>query len=290
MVVGSSHYMIDKLLNPPITYLQFILFSSCLDLGFIKHIFHIRTPFLLVNSAGVMDADVGSDGTKGECFSQYSVVTKLKGFYQSPGEEFDKRLLQGSTKPSDSLAPITPDSNREGDDHVDGYCSPVWSSLHMTRCNSQLFGDLVYTNEGSRRTPKGLGFDPFAPGPDELMLAPQCKKYFTDSRAKVTRHLNFEETLNFNENVDHLDNVGTVSEDEVLFELLYNSLLEVITSKQKEDLHLKASTPLPDSDGFKTPISAPRLSGVSDACPGAPVKPASRYRIIDNGLCKKLVF
>ncbi|XP_055812801.1 uncharacterized protein LOC129882511 [Solanum dulcamara] len=230
-----------------------------------------------------MDTDVGADGNKEESFSQYSIVKKLKGCDQSPRAEFDKWLPQFPTKPSDPLGPITPDSTREGGDHVDGCCSPVWSSLHRT-CyfNSQHFGDLVYT--------KGLGFDPFAPGPDEPMLAPQCKKYFTDSRAKVTRQLNFEETLNFSEHVDHSDNVGTVSEDEMLFELLYNSLLEVVTSKQKEDLYSKASTPLSDSDGYKTPTSASHLSGVSDTCPGAPMKPASHYKRIDKGLCKKLIF
>ncbi|KAH0639432.1 hypothetical protein KY290_036701 [Solanum tuberosum] len=229
---------------------------------------------------------VGSDGNKEESLSHYSIVKKLKGCGdQSPRAELPQL-------PSDPLGPITPDSTQEGGDHVDGCCSPVWSSLHRTRyCfNSQLFGDMVYTNEGSRQTPKGFGFDPFAPGPDELMLAPQCKKYFTDSRAKVTRQLNFEETLNFNENVDHLDNVGTVSEDEMLFEMLYNSLLQVITSEQNEDHHSKASTPLSDSDGYKTPTYAPHLSGVSDTCPGAPTKPASRCKRIDKGLCKKLIF
>lgn len=210
-------------------------------------------------------------GNKEQSLSHYSIVKKLKGCAdQSPTAEL----------PSDPLGPTTPDSTREAGDHVDGSCSPVWSSLHRTRyCfNSQ---HTVYTNEGrSQQTPKGLGFDPFAPGPDELMLAPQCKKYFTDSRAKVTRQLYFEETLNFSENV------GTVSEDEMLFELLYNSLLQVIN----EDLHLKASTPLSDSDGYKTPTSAPHLSGVSDTCPAAPMKPVSRYKRIDKGLCKKLIF
>lgn len=238
-----------------------------------------------------MDTDVSSDGNKGENLSDCSIVKKLKGCYQSPRAEIVKRFPQLPTKPSDPLGPITPDSIREGGDHVDGCCSPVSSSLHRTRCfNSQLFGNLVYSNEGSPRTPKGLGFDPFAPGPDELMLVPQCKKYFTDSRAKVTRQLNFEETLNFNGNVDHSDNVGTVSEDEMLFELLYNSLLEVITSKQKEDLHSKASTPLSDSDGYKTPTSAPHFSGIADTCPGAPMKPANWFKRTDKGLCKKLIF
>ncbi|CAN4115830.1 unnamed protein product [Withania somnifera] len=209
----------------------------------------------------------------------------------SQKSEVVKRFPQLPTQLSDPLGPITPDSIREGGDHVDGFCSPVSSSLYRTRCfNSQLFDDLVYSNEGSPRTPKGLGFDPFAPGPDELMLAPKCKKYFTDSRVKVIRQLNFEETLNFNGNVDHSGNVGTVSEDEMLFELLYNSLLEVITSKQKEDRHSKASTPLSDSDGYKTPISASHLIGIADTCPGTPMKPANRFKRIDKGLRKKLIF
>ncbi|KAJ8550783.1 hypothetical protein K7X08_000153 [Anisodus acutangulus] len=234
-----------------------------------------------------MNTDVSSDGNEGESLSQYSVVKKLKGCYESPRVEVVRRLPQLPTKPSDPLGPITPDSIREGGDHVDGCCSPVSSSIHRTLCfNSQPYDDV----EGSPRTPKGLGFDPFAPGPDELMLAPQCKKYFTDSRSKVMRQLNFESSLNFNGIVAHSDNVGTVSEDEMLFEMLYNSLLEVITSKQKEDVHLKTSNPLSNSDGYKTPPSAPHLSGVADTCPGAPMKPTYRFKNIDKGLCKKLIF
>ncbi|XP_059305196.1 uncharacterized protein LOC132056841 [Lycium ferocissimum] len=238
-----------------------------------------------------MDTDVISDGNKGESLSDYSIVKKLKGCYESPRAENVKRLPQLPTKPSDPLGPITPDSIREGGDHVDGCCSPVSSSRHRTLCfNSQLYDNPVYSNKGSPRTPKGLGFDPFAPGPDKLMLAPQCKKYFTDSQAKVMRQLSFEESMNFNGDVDHSDNVGTVSEDEMLFEMLYTSLLEVITSKQKEDLHSKASTQLSDSDGCTTPPSAPRRSGVADTCPAAPMKPAYRFNNIDKGLCKKLIF
>ncbi|KAM3203721.1 putative protein isoform X1 [Capsicum annuum] len=248
--------------------------------------FHLSVLLVRGPRGIIMDTDVICDENKGESLSQYSIVKKLKGCYQSP-----KRLPELPTKPSDPLGPVTPDSIREGGNHVDGCCSPVSSSssLHSTRCfKSQLFGDLVPSNEGSPQTPKG--FDPFAPGPDELMLAPQCKKYFTDSQAKVTRQLNFEETLNFNGNVNQSDNVGTVSGDEMLFELLYNSLLEVITAKQKEDLHSKASTLLSDSDGYKTPTFAPHLSGVADMCPGAPMKPANRFKRIHKGLCKKLIF
>lgn len=237
-----------------------------------------------------MDTYVSANGKEGNNLSRHSIVKKLKGCYQYPGVEIVRALPQLPTKPSDSLGPVTPDSIREGGDHADVCWSPV-SSLPRTLCfNSQQYGNLVYSNEGSPRTPKGLVFNPFAPGPDELMLAPQCKKYLGDSRTKVMRQLNFEELLNFDNSVDHTDNMGSVSEDEMLFESLYNSLLEFISSKQTEGLQAKASTPLSDSDGYKTPSCAPRLSRVADTCPDAPRRPANRFKNIDKGLCKKLTF
>ncbi|KAH1054859.1 hypothetical protein J1N35_032924 [Gossypium stocksii] len=45
-----------------------------------------------------------------------------------------------------------------------------------------------------------------------------------------------------------------------------------------------------DSDGSKTPPSAPCLNGVSDTCPGAPIKLTGRSRVTDLGFCRKLEF
>jgi hypothetical protein len=49
----------------------------------------------------------------------------------------------------------------------------------------------------------------------------------------------------------------------------------------------------PGFDGFNTPDSATRLTGIAETCPGAPVKTAGttkKLRIIDQGLCRKLEF
>nr|GEY85443.1 PR domain zinc finger protein 8, putative isoform 1 [Tanacetum cinerariifolium] len=44
------------------------------------------------------------------------------------------------------------------------------------------------------------------------------------------------------------------------------------------------------ADVLMTPPSAPRLSGIAETCPGAPMKPATKLRNIDSRLCRKLEF
>ncbi|GKE74553.1 cyclin-dependent protein kinase inhibitor SMR11-like protein [Tanacetum coccineum] len=69
-------------------------------------------------------------------------------------------------------------------------------------------------------------------------------------------------------------------------ERVYESILEGIISKEAEDI----LSEIVAADVLMTPPSAPRLSGIAETCPGAPMKPATKLRNIDSRLCKKLEF
>ena len=76
------------------------------------------------------------------------------------------------------------------------------------------------------------------------------------------------------------------SDEEIMFKFVYESVLEAIVSNQTA----KISSPESNSDGFKTPTSAPRLKGVAETCPGAPLKPTRKLRTASKRLCMKLNF
>ncbi|KAH1030334.1 hypothetical protein J1N35_042508 [Gossypium stocksii] len=63
-----------------------------------------------------------------------------------------------------------------------------------------------------------------------------------------------------------------------------------ITVARRLNFDISVGTVECDSDGSKTPPSAPCLNGVSDTCPGAPIKLTGRSRVIDLGFCRKLEF
>ncbi|KAL5738912.1 hypothetical protein ACOSP7_027859 [Xanthoceras sorbifolium] len=82
--------------------------------------------------------------------------------------------------------------------------------------------------------------------------------------------------------------VESISDEEV-FESVYNNLLEAIVAKQTEGLLAEIANIECDSDCCQTP-PAPRLNGIAETCPGAPMKSSAVSRKIDLGLCRKLEF
>ncbi|KAL2457873.1 Uncharacterized protein Adt_46155 [Abeliophyllum distichum] len=189
------------------------------------------------------------------------------------------------------LEPVTPDSNPESGDQFHGLASPltIYSSSPNVPCsNSYLNNHPNFPNEDSPRTPKENVFDPFAPGPDKLLLAPHHGKCTEESRINVVRQLNFMSTANLFRDANRDANEETILDEE--FESVYGTLLEAIISEQTKELVAKALSEVSESDGFRTPTSAPRLSGVADTCPRAPVKSSSKCRVIDKELCRKLEF
>ncbi|XP_042502192.1 unknown protein 1-like [Macadamia integrifolia] len=204
----------------------------------------------------------------------------------------DKNVEQSKLEVADgkaTLGPITPDADTENVEVMVDSKSPLsWVS-------SSPRTDEVTGSDRSPRTPEEGVFDPFAPGPDELMLAPRCKKFLGESRNQVLRRLNFDSSIRPTEIAKVVNGVEeSTSQEQIFMERVYESILEAIVSQQVEALEgAIAETTLPldtDCDGFRTPKSLPLLNGVAETCPAAPIKPAGKSRAIDKGLCRKLEF
>lgn len=181
-----------------------------------------------------------------------------------------------------SLSPITPDSDKETGDFSIDLKSPLTLVSSPPR-------ESVACLDSDPRTPLGSVFDPFAPSTDKLLLnAPRCRKSRAESQVNVVRRLNFDlsDDCSPDENCKAIAEAAVASDEEILLENMYDTLLEAIVSKQREGI-----VDVYSEDGFKTPESAERLSGVAETCPGAPtLKCGGKSRKIDQSLCRRLEF
>ncbi|KAG4203683.1 hypothetical protein ERO13_A05G415801v2 [Gossypium hirsutum] len=156
-----------------------------------------------------------------------------------------------------SLGPITSDANRGIGEFPYKFNSPP--------TESQWFLSTIVVLD-------------FAPGPECMVFAPSYRKYVDEMRITVARRLNFNISVGTVGSVNHRTAVDSIS-DEEMFESVYENLLEVIVSNQAEGFLTEFSN-----------IESPCLNGVSDTCPGAPIKLTGRSRVIDLGFCRKLEF
>ncbi|KAK9085759.1 hypothetical protein Sjap_026170 [Stephania japonica] len=189
------------------------------------------------------------------------------------------------------LGPGTPNANRENGDAVTNAMSPMTfvSSASLLACSEVEDLDL------SPRTPQGDVFDPFAPGPDELMLAPLVKKRMEKAPNHVSRRLNFGSCLGL-EVISGQKNVETDVDDEafqekILLETLRESILDLVLFEQAEESGLK--TPPRDAilcGSFDSPDKLRLLNGIAESCPDAPAKPKRSSLNIDLGICRRLEF
>ena len=117
-------------------------------------------------------------------------------------------------------------------------------------------------------------------------MAPLCKKRLCKPWASVARRLDF--SLAMKSKVDEsFGSDADTSDEETLFESMYESVLEAIVSNQTAQI----SPPKSDFDGLKTPTSAPpRLNGVAETRSSSPLKPTTKLQAIEKGLCRKLNF
>ncbi|KAL2481812.1 Uncharacterized protein Adt_34778 [Abeliophyllum distichum] len=241
-------------------------------------------------SSSVTEAS-SNELTNREILSSHS-ISAIKVPNESCGIAEDN-MSTSTGNGSCSLEPVTPDSNPESGDQFHRFASPL--TIHSSSPNFPCFSPYQnnhpnFPNEDSPRTPKENVFDPFAPSPDKLLLAPHCGKCMEKSWINVVRQLNFKSTSNLFRYANHEVNKDTILDEEKLFESLYGALLEAIISEQTVELVAKALTQFSESGVFRTPTSAPRLSGVADTYPGAPLKSSSKFRVIDKELCRKLEF
>ncbi|PIM97272.1 hypothetical protein CDL12_30259 [Handroanthus impetiginosus] len=202
-------------------------------------------------------------------------------------------LLHQSNYQTPSEGPTTPDSNRENGELSHDLSSPLTcvSSPHNVICfNSNLSKSPTSPNGDNAHTPKESVFDPFAPGPGKFMLAPHPRKYMEGLGTNVAQKLNFMCAKSLIGDINCETSRETTSEEDNLFESVYNAILDAIVSEQTKELVTNAKTQVSDSDGFRTPNFARRLSGIAETCPGAPVKSTSKCRNIGKELCRKLEF
>ncbi|KAF8364683.1 hypothetical protein HHK36_033363 [Tetracentron sinense] len=182
-----------------------------------------------------------------------------------------------------TLGPITPVPDRENGEVLIDMASPLsWiSSPASVVC----FDSQGNGADFSPRTSKKDVFDPFAPGPDELMLAPRRKKYLEGFQNNTARRLTFDSTIECLGDCEHGDGVKALSQEEMFLETVYETFLEAIVAKQAEGILAEPLLP-------KTPTSFPLSNCIAESCPGAPMKlkPARKLRNIDQGLCRKLEF
>ncbi|KAK9734210.1 hypothetical protein RND81_04G122900 [Saponaria officinalis] len=203
---------------------------------------------------------------------------------------------EGDNTKRAALYPITPIPRLENGESVLVMSTSLSSESHhspnveegLNSSSSDEFVSVGY--EDSPRTPKEGVFNPFAPGPEDMCLAP-CKKPVKQTRRIVARRLNFDDVDEFptrNEDDDD-DQEAEIQSEKMLLETVYESLLQVIIVKLTEEfLAENQETELKDCS---TPTSAAPLSGIAETCPGAPAKVTGRKLLnIDPGLCKKLEF
>ncbi|KAL6496150.1 hypothetical protein OROGR_029408 [Orobanche gracilis] len=232
-------------------------------------------------------------GTEEACADDELVVKKEKSISISKVMP----LPQSSSSPpaadhhipdSNPIGPPTPDFNRELikgllllDHGFSSYPSPTTVYDH--------------TDGNSLETPpKETLFDSFAPGPDNLMLAPPHHRKYTEKELRikhvVRRKLNFmcETNLIRDITTSHMD---SDMEHDHLFQIVYGTILDSIVSDHETKKEVGGGGFESGFDGFGTPVPHLLLCGIAETCPRAPIKSTTKYRnIIDKEICKKLEF
>ncbi|GLU14789.1 hypothetical protein SLE2022_313370 [Rubroshorea leprosula] len=192
------------------------------------------------------------------------------------------------------LQPPTPDTGREIGDLPFDCNSPITAVEKLLKgpcldshAKQHLFASI---DNASPKTPKDGVFDPFAPGSDDMLLAPLCKKHSDVMKTTIARRLKFDypvKKLNYGNETPSMD-VESIS-DEEMFESVYEIILETVFTNQAEGPLAEIAEVEGNYDCCKTP-SASISNAVAETCPGAPMKSSGKSRNIDLGLCRKLEF
>ncbi|XP_068668868.1 unknown protein 1-like [Aristolochia californica] len=180
-------------------------------------------------------------------------------------------------KDANTMGPRTP-ADRGNEIAVVGSDSPLTSSSASSTPLREKVSDSDATEWTGPTpdicTPRSHVFNSFAPGPEELALAPR-KKPLGESSSRVARKLKFDsDSRSLEKGVG-----GDESRESIL-----EAMVDEISSKN-----------LPPENGpfvqFETPKHLPRLTGIAETCPEAPMKPLGRSKALtDTSLCRKLEF
>ncbi|KAK1426736.1 hypothetical protein QVD17_15415 [Tagetes erecta] len=231
-----------------------------------------------------MDTEVNGDESGVSGLISCKSIDKLVKDYADMETDDGLRLFSSPSVDDGGfdLRPVTPESNKETSDLMSGFTSPL--TFVSSPLNTGF--DMKENDDVSPSTPKAAVFDPFAPGPDVLMLAPRTMKCVQESRSYVERKLNFNSvmTKNDSKHVSETALEDNDNNDSMLIQAIYDSLLECIVSKHAEDVIGEISAVDSNPDAPMTPPFAPRLIGIAETCPNAPMKLGKKSRYIDLGL------
>lgn len=138
------------------------------------------------------------------------------------------------------------------------------------------------------QTPSESIFDPFAPGPEEMALAPNPKKkILRGTKMPLRRRLIFDLRSDSEEEIEST----LLDKEDTLLESICKSFLELIVSNQAKEISSEYLTKEDGLiEGLKTPTSLPLLTGIADTCPDAPMRPVLKLRRLDQSICRKLEF
>lgn len=164
---------------------------------------------------------------------------------------------------SDSNEKSDKNSTNLVDNNVSSLCpiTPYKESANSTTFTSSPLKE----DDQCPSTPVEDVFDSFTSGLNRF-------KHVEKPESHVARRLKFNS-----------DDKELVSETK--YETVYESVLEAIINKEAEDVIAE----IMENDVFKTP-PGPRLSGIAETCPGAPLKRIKRSRNVDVRFCRKLEF
>ncbi|KAJ6803631.1 hypothetical protein M6B38_292495 [Iris pallida] len=170
---------------------------------------------------------------------------------------------------------------------------PLTPSLESETLETSSASDKTENSEmvSACQTPSESIFDPFAPGPEEMALAPNPKKKtLRGTKMPLRRRLIFDLRSDSEEEMEEIESTLLDKED-TLLESICKSFLELIVSNQAKQISSEYLTKEDNLiEGLKTPTSLPLLTGIADTCPAAPTRPVLKFRRLDQSICRKLEF
>lgn len=186
--------------------------------------------------------------------------------------------LENSNGCSDDIQPLK---------LIDKFSDSI-AHFHYTEASESSSSDQTKDEDLSPvcQTPAESKFDPFAPGPDHLMLAPRKTK---SSYNPLQQVLSCDLSIDSEESETDLTEIPNA--EEYFSELIFSSLLELIISTKLMEISVNNQEAESDqAEECKTPTSLPILTGFADTCPPAPRRPTLFLKRFDHSICRKLDF
>ncbi|GAB2255276.1 hypothetical protein Droror1_Dr00009054 [Drosera rotundifolia] len=211
-------------------------------------------------------------------------------------EDCTKHLCKTDGRPIDKGDPVVPNTPNPLRDYAtsvsDSKTPPlVVSAAHLpnSACIEERSNMDDASSDETPRTPQGSMFNPFAPGPDDMLLAPLRKNFHKELRNVVARRLCFDDSPDAVTLA--MDSYDEDYVEDMLRELVHGTFMEAILLNQTELFLAKHNQS--HNQTHQTPLLHPPAIGTGPTCPGAParLKPDRRIsKTVINGLCRKLEF